>query len=269
MEQIELPPQASAPVRRLTAEPKFKVYQGWLLRAQELSQALCQAQSQNNAFLVSRYNQQLDALNVEIFRSLRRKSQEDAFREGGLSISELSTIHAPGRNMVNLATTLLTIIVSQQNDYFSVGKPMNAYQVSAAVDDIIDRFGYMTLEEVSTTFAIARRRERIYDRLDPNILLGWLYAYDSLRDSYCESQAESNRRGSGTDGLAAVLSSSDAPRAGSMSMSDYVSWLESEVSSGNEKAAEALECHRTLEEWLRSFAKKEEGFLLWKKSNNY
>ena len=44
---------------------------------------------------------------------------------------------------------------------------------------IIDRFYYLKLEEIKLCFRNAMASGKIYDRLDGNIILGWLNEYDA------------------------------------------------------------------------------------------
>lgn len=230
-----------------------------LRQAQPLSQALSEAVRTNNTLLARQTTEQIDSLQVGIFRALRRRSAQEAFTEDGLSVTALCEVCAPGRPEVSLATTLLTIVVSQQVQYFNVGKTMNAAQVAMTVDDIIDRFGYMSLEEIATAFALARRTAQVYDRLDPNILMSWLYDYDRRRDELCEQQAQRPVASSPSSVTVPVAS------AAGMSYAEYGRWLEAEVAKGNPDAirwkADYDENRRRLEEPAR----REAAFQAWKK----
>lgn len=58
---------------------------------------------------------------------------------------------------------------------------MNTAQIAITVDLIIENFWYFKLEEIKYCFHRAMMRERIYDRLDGNIIIGWLREYDTER----------------------------------------------------------------------------------------
>ena len=62
---------------------------------------------------------------------------------------------------------------------------MNDVQVALTADLIIDRFYYLKLEEIKLCFRNAMASGKIYDRLDGNIILGWLNEYDAQRDVNC------------------------------------------------------------------------------------
>ena len=195
----------------------------------------------------------LDECQRHIFYALRHQTTKDAFDADGLSIGELSGISAPGHSDVSMATTLLTIIISQQVAYFNVSKTMNVQQVAMAVDDIIRGYPNLTLEEVSTVFANYRRTAKLYDRLDPNILLGWIADYDRQRDEYCELRARRLPE-KGAEGSASV-----------MTYHQYVEWLKKEVAAGNPEAIKAKANHDMLSEHLQEPARKEAAFEAWRR----
>lgn len=76
---------------------------------------------------------------------------------------------------------LLSIAICEVCDFFNVGKNMNDTQVAKTVDLIIEEFWYLKLEEIKYCFHRAMRTERLFDRLDGNIILSWLEAYDAER----------------------------------------------------------------------------------------
>lgn len=87
------------------------------------------------------------------------------------------------KNKVSLndIRALLTIAVCEVCDFFNVGKNMNDMQVALTVDLIVERFWYFKLEEVKYCFRRAMMREKLFDRLDGNIIIGWLETYDAER----------------------------------------------------------------------------------------
>lgn len=76
---------------------------------------------------------------------------------------------------------LLTIAVGEVCEFFNVGKNMNPAQIALTVDLIIENFWYFKLEEVKYCFRRAMMCEKLFDRLDSNIIIGWLREYDTER----------------------------------------------------------------------------------------
>ncbi len=79
------------------------------------------------------------------------------------------------------ARALLYIAICEVCDFFNVGKNMNDTQVAMTVDLILESFWHLRLEEVKYCFRRAMMREKLFDRLDGNIIIGWLREYDTER----------------------------------------------------------------------------------------
>lgn len=205
----------------------------------------------NDGAVVRTCQQQLDTLNRGIFRALCRRTSREAFDTPTVNIQALEQMNLPDHPEINLATTILTVIVQQQVEYFNVGKTMNATQVAAMVDDIIDVFPQLTLEEVATCFRRKRRTAQIFDRIDPNILMGWLYDYDSERDEFCENDARVTQK------------ENDSGEA--MFYGAYMEWLKSEVAKGNKDAIEAKKSHEELLYMFDEEKRREKAFQEYKK----
>lgn len=96
------------------------------------------------------------------------------------------------------ARALLYIAVCELCDFFNVGKNMSDTQIALTVDLILDTYGYMKLEEIKYCFRRAMSCEKLFDRLDGNIIMGWLDRYDAERTeaaitaSHNESVAQMN-----------------------------------------------------------------------------
>lgn len=79
------------------------------------------------------------------------------------------------------ARALLFIALCEVCDFFNVGKNMSDTQVAVTADLILETYWYMKLEEIKFCFRRAMQREKLFDRLDGNIILGWLRDYDTER----------------------------------------------------------------------------------------
>ncbi|MBD5367225.1 MAG: hypothetical protein HDR82_09575 [Bacteroides sp.] len=76
---------------------------------------------------------------------------------------------------------LLYIAICEVCDFFNVGKNMSDTQIALTADLIIETYWYMKLEEIKYCFRRAMKREKLFDRIDGNIILGWLKEYDTER----------------------------------------------------------------------------------------
>lgn len=79
------------------------------------------------------------------------------------------------------ARALLYIAICEVCDFFNVGKNMNDTQIALTVDLILDSFWYLKITEIKYCFRRAMMREKLFDRIDGNIIIGWLRDYDSER----------------------------------------------------------------------------------------
>lgn len=158
---------------------------------------------------------------------------------------------------------LLTIAVGEVCNFFNVGKNMNDIQVAMTVDLIIDRFWYFKLEEIKYCFRRAMMREKLFDRLDGNIIIGWLSEYDSERTEEVMRLSDQKE----TQELNEYTPSPDA-----ITFKEYVEQL-TEAAKTDEKAADRLAELQDIiaESSARANAgareQKEKEFKMWKTFN--
>lgn len=79
------------------------------------------------------------------------------------------------------ARALLYIALCEVCDFFNVGKNMTDTQIAVTVDLILESFWHLHLEEIKYCFRRAMMREKLFDRLDGNIIISWLMQYDAER----------------------------------------------------------------------------------------
>jgi len=127
---------------------------------------------------------------------------------------------------------LISLAICEVCDFFNVGKNMNDSQIALTADLIIENYWYLKLEEIKYCFRRAMRRERLYDRLDGNIILSWIQAYDDER-------TEEAMRISEQEDSQAALSPCSGPA--SVSLEEYCGLLSSQALNGDESARRQLE----------------------------
>lgn len=128
------------------------------------------------------------------------------------------------------ARALLYIAICEVCDFFNVGKNMNDVQVAMTVDLILESFCHLRLEEVKYCFRRAMRNEKVYDRLDGNVILGWLKDYEAERTEaamQCSEEAERKQR------------EAEASEGG-ISFEQYKEQLKQRAANGDKEAAERL-----------------------------
>ncbi len=152
---------------------------------------------------------------------------------------------------------LISLAICEVCDFFNVGKNMNDTQVALTADLIVENFWYLKLEEIKYCFRRAMRRERLYDRLDGNIILGWLQAYDDERTEEAMRVSEQ---------MEAEAASKTNRDANTISFDEYCDMLSSKAQNGDEVARKELEeiKNRPLSQNPEDLHNKELEFFKWK-----
>ncbi len=85
--------------------------------------------------------------------------------------------------------SMFYLIVKDVLDFFSVGKTIGAMQLLGTIQLIIDDFYYLNIDDFKLCFNNAKRGVygKIYDRVDGNIIYGWISQYAQDKHCYCES----------------------------------------------------------------------------------
>lgn len=136
----------------------------------------------------------------------------------------------------------LSLMIKEVNDFFNVKGNMNAGQIRLTAELILDNDGFydLTLGNIKACFREKMMSGKIYDRLDGNIIIGWLREFKSEMTDCCETVNE------GKDRMRLRKESGDG--AGSISHAVYMAMLEARANDGDEDAA------RTLAEYRRRAA---------------
>lgn len=158
------------------------------------------------------------------------------------------------------ARALLYIAVCEVCDFFNVGKNMNDTQVAMTVDLIIEQFWHLKLTEIKYCFRRAMMREKLFDRLDGNIILGWLREYDTERTEEAiriSEQEETQQRNN-------IL-----PSPGAMSYREWLDNLEERALTDQEAATMLEQFKNPPSQRLTMLsdeerAKRDHDFKMWK-----
>lgn len=75
----------------------------------------------------------------------------------------------------------IVLIVNDVLKFFNVGKTMNDIQMAQTVDLIIEKFPLYKLDDISLCFREAKSGlyGPVYDRIDGQVIMNWLYLYDA------------------------------------------------------------------------------------------
>lgn len=120
----------------------------------------------------------------QYYVALRPKTLEDAVNSVTPS---LAAFKKETSEMSLLA--ILTILFNDVIDFFSVGKSMGQSQLVSTIQLVVEDFYYLNIEDFKLCFNNAKRGVygKIYDRIDGNVIYGWIAQYAQERACFCES----------------------------------------------------------------------------------
>lgn len=132
----------------------------------------------------------------------------------------------------------LSLMIGEVNDFFNVKGNMNPKQIRLTAELILDNDGFydLTLGNIKACFREKMMSGKIYDRLDGNIIIGWLREFKSEMANHCETVSEGHERKRQRE-----ESQSDA---GGIAHAVYMAMLESRANDGDKEAAAILEAYR-------------------------
>lgn len=133
-----------------------------------------------------------------------------------------------------IARSVLVLIVNDMLDFFNAGNDMNDRQVALTVDFILDEYPYMQADDITLCFRNAMKGKygKLYNRIDGQIIMGWLREYNRERCTVAEEQSYNEHK--------AYLSDAARPTDG-MFYSEYRAELERRAKDGDEQAVKQLE----------------------------
>lgn len=114
----------------------------------------------------------------------------------------------------------------------NIERNLNEPQMMELADDILTDYGYYKLEEVKYILKRAISSEKLFARLDYNIVMGWFKAYDVERTEHCIDISDQEE----TEKANRVEISDNA-----MSYEQYIAYLQEKADNGDKDAAGRLE----------------------------
>lgn len=129
----------------------------------------------------------------------------------------------------------VSLLILEVNDFFNVKGKMTANQIKLTAELILDcdSFYDLTLGNIKACFRQKMMTEKLYDRLDGNIIIGWLRQFKSDMAEQCENvniglerqrQREENRS-----------------NTGAIAHATYMAMLEAKAGDGDEEAQRTLD----------------------------
>lgn len=118
------------------------------------------------------------------------------------------------------------------SELVSVERNLTKVQVGELANDILNDHGYLKVEELKYIFKDAVKNEKIYGRLDYNVVMGWIERYAAQRADECRriSEAEDTARYSGAY----------VPPADAISYDEYIAQIRQRAAEGDKEAERLL-----------------------------
>ena len=130
------------------------------------------------------------------------------------------------------ARAVLVLIVNDMLDFFNAD--MNDRQVATTVDLILEEYPYMQADDVTLCFRRAMKGKygKLYNRIDGQIIMGWLREYNRERCAEADSQSYNQHR--------ARLSEEARPTEG-IFYAEYRASLQRRAGAGDHEARQQLD----------------------------
>ncbi len=132
----------------------------------------------------------------------------------------------------------LSMMIQEVNDFFNVKGNMNIKQMALTAELILDNPGFydLTLGNIKACFRRKMMEGRLYDRLDGNIVIGWLREFKSEMADRCETVREGEDRIREREEAAAGV--------GPITHAAYMAMLKARANNGDSEALSILAEYR-------------------------
>lgn len=129
-------------------------------------------------------------------------------------------------------------ILNHVKSFFNVGKNMTDAQIGTTVQLLIARYPHFSFEDFRSCLLNAMASAKLYDRLDGNIIIGWLDAYDKERDEALLNLYEEQDR--------SLYQSTES--ADGIAYDEFYAKLRKKAADGDRESMELLEKIRRINE---------------------
>lgn len=132
------------------------------------------------------------------------------------------------------ARAVLVLLVNDMLDFFNAGNDMNDTQVALTVDFILEEYPYMQADDIALCFRNAMKGKygKLYNRIDGQIIMGWLREYNRERCTVASEQSYNEHK--------AYLSEESKPTQG-IFYAEYRARLERRANGGDQEAKRLLD----------------------------
>lgn len=169
------------------------------------------------------------ALRRKYLPQMPPKTVSDVFSSGMPALATLGRERGEA-----IARAVLVIILNDMLDFFNAGDDMNDTQVALTVDFILEEYPYMQADDITLCFRNAMKGKygKLYNRIDGQIIMGWLREYNRERCTVASEQSYNEHK--------AHLSEEARPTEG-IFYAEYHAELERRAKEGNQEAKRLLD----------------------------
>lgn len=127
------------------------------------------------------------------------------------------------------ARAVISYLISDTLEFFNVPETMTDKQVAMTVDLIIEEYPYMKTDDLKLCFKNAMKMKygQIYNRIDGQIIIGWVKAYNSERCSVAQVTSENESKTRKQD-------------ENSVSYMQYFDMIREKAANGDKEAMKAM-----------------------------
>ena len=181
------------------------------------------------------------------WESINPKTVLDVFKAPQVSITEM-------KDKLGEAY-LQALMVKWMNSFlrfYSTNGAMDALQVADTIVLIMEEYPHYTQDDFKLFFKMAKKGTfgQVYGRMDGEVILNWLKAYDRHRDTVAQDESINEAKRQEQE----VQDDSE-----SMFYDEYISMMQSMAKNGDENAQKRIEIHNSILGALRpAEAKREE-----------
>lgn len=152
------------------------------------------------------------------------KTVSDVFSSGMPSLATLGRERGEA-----IARAVLVIIMNDMLDFFNAGNDMNDTQVAMTVDFILEEYPYMQTDDITLCFRNAMKGKygKLYNRIDGQIIMGWVKAYNSERCTAAQATSENESKTRKQDEK-------------SVSYTQYFDMIREKAANGDKEALKAM-----------------------------
>ena len=128
-----------------------------------------------------------------------------------------------------IARAVLVIIMNDMLDFFNAGNDMKDTQVAMTVDFILEEYPYMQTDDITLCFRNAMKGKygKLYNRIDGQIIMGWIKAYNSERCTAAQVASENESKTRKQDEK-------------SVSYTQYFDMIREKAANGDKEALKAM-----------------------------